>query len=95
MEHSLKKELLQYFAAKTNRTEQEERLYREMQYNVGSYDICSICHDDLANYGLCPDVDEDTMEDMAFNMCGFYLDGAFEEDLFAAAEYCGVKKKLQ
>ena len=34
MERSLKKELLQYFAAKGNRTEHEERLYKRMQTEV-------------------------------------------------------------
>ena len=93
MEHSLKKELLQYFAAKEDRTEQEERLYKKMQAEVNYYDITCVEVEDLENRNLnTADVDERTMERIADKMCGYYLDGGgFTNDLFDAAEACGVE----
>ena len=94
MEHSMKKELLQYFAAKENRTEQEERLYMKMQYSVNSYDICTLDRGDLENYGFTPDVDDSTKERIADEMCGYYLDnGTFSEDLCAAADELRIIRK--
>ena len=49
--------------------------------------------EDLENRNLnTADVDERTMERIADKMCGYYLDGGgFTNDLFDAAEACGVE----
>ena len=95
MEHSLKKELLQYFTAKENRTEQEERLYKRMLTEVNLYDITSVEKSDLDERGYgTSELNEADMERIADEMCGYYLDnGTFSEDLCAAADTCGVKMK--
>lgn len=65
-----------------------------MQYSVNSYDICTLDQDDLENYGFTPDVDDSTMERIADEMCGYYLDsGTFSEDLCAAADELGIIRK--
>ena len=94
MEHSLKKELLQYFAAKDSRTEQEERLYKRMQAEVNHYDITSVEKSDLEERGYdTSELDEADMERIADEMCGYYLDSStFSEDLYAAADELGIKK---
>ena len=94
MEHSLKKELLQYFAAKENRTEQEERLYKRMLTEANLYDITSVEKSDLEERGYdTSELDEADMESIADEMCGYYLDnGTFSEDLCAAADELGIKK---
>ena len=94
MEHSLKKELLQYFAAKDSRTEQEERLYKRMQAEVNHYDITSVEKSDLKERGYdTSELDEADMGRIADEMCGYYLDGCtFSEDLCAAADELGIKR---
>lgn len=94
MEHSLKKELLQYFAAKGNLTEQEERLYKRMQTEVNLYDITSVEKSDLEERGYdTSELDEANMERIAHKMCDYYLDtSTFSEDLCAAADELGIKR---
>ena len=94
MEHSLKKELLQYFAAKDSRTEQEERLYKRMLTEVNHYDITSVEKSDLEERGYdTSELDEADMERIADEMCGYYLDSStFSEDLYAAADELGIKR---
>lgn len=94
MEHSLKKELLQYFTAKGNLTEQEERLYKRMQTEVNLYDITSVEKSDLEERGYdTSELDEADMERIADEMCDYYLDTfTFSEDLYAAADELGIKR---
>ena len=94
MEHSLKKELLKYFAAKENRTQQEERLYKRMLTEANRYDITCVEKSDLEERGYdTSELDEADMERIADEMCGYYLDsGTFSEDLHAAADELGIKR---
>ena len=94
MEHSLKKELLQYFAAKGNRTEQEERLYKRMLTEANRYDITSVEKSDLEERGYdTSELDEADLERIAEEMCGYYLYcRTFSVDLYAAADELGIKK---
>lgn len=91
----MKKELLQYFAAKENRTEQEERLYKRMLTEVNRYDITSVEKSDLEERGYdTSELDEADMERIADEMCGYYLDnGTFSEDLYAAADELEIIRK--
>ena len=95
MEHSLKKELLQYFTAKENRTEQEERLYKRLLTEVNLYDITSVEKSDLEERGYdTSELDEADIERIADEMCGYYLDSCtFSEDLCAAADELGIIRK--
>lgn len=95
MEHSLKKELLQYFTAKENRTEQEERLYKRMLTEVNLYDITSVEKSDLDERGYgTSELNEADMERIADEMCGYYLDSCtFGEDLCAAADELRIIRK--
>lgn len=93
----MKKELLQYFAAKENRTEQEERLYKRMLTEVNRYDITSVEKSDLEERGYdTSELDEADMERIADEMCGYYLDnGTFSEDLYAAADELEIIRKKE
>ena len=95
MEHSLKKELLQYFAEKENRTEHVDRLYKRMLTEVNLYDITCVEKQDLEERGYdTSELDEADMERIAHEMCCYHLDnGTFSEDLCAAADTCGVKMR--
>ena len=91
----MKKELLQYFAAKENRTEQEGRLYKRMLTEANRYDITCVEKSDLEERGYdTSELDEADMEHIAHEMCGYYLDSCtFSEDLCAAADELEIIRK--
>lgn len=95
MEHLLKKELLSYFAAKENRTANEEYLHTRMLAEANYFDITSVEKQDLEERGYdTSSVDERRMGRIADEMCDYYLDsGTFSEDLCTAADNIGLKKK--
>lgn len=88
MDYTLKKELLAYFGAKENRTDEENRLYDKIKDAMQAFEITTVDREDLRERGY--DVESITdaqMISIAHIMGDYYLDcGGFTEDLATAAE---------
>lgn len=95
MHYTLKKELLAYFGAKANRTEEENRLYNKVKDAIQAFEITTVDREDLRERGFYADeLTDGQMLEIADKMCGCYLDGGgFTEDLTFAAEEIGLEQQ--
>lgn len=95
MNYTLKKELLAYFGAKANRTDEENRLYNRLTDELQAFEITTVDREDLRERGFDADgITDGQMLEIADKMCGCYLDrGGFTEDLAFAAEEIGLKQQ--
>jgi len=88
MDYTLKKELLAYFGAKANRTDEENRLYNKVKDAMQAFEITTVSREDLRERDYNVDrVTDEQMIGIARIMGDYYLDcGGFTEDLATAAE---------
>lgn len=88
MDYTLKKELLAYFGAKGNRTDEENRLFNKIKDAMQAFEITTVSREDLRERGYNTEsVTDSQMIGIARIMGDYYLDsGGFTEDLATAAE---------
>ena len=82
MRIDIKREILEYFKNKTNRTPQENRFLLYMQTEIDSFDITGVSRDDVDELGYDgANMTDAQMEYLATKMSDSYCDNGFWEDM--------------
>lgn len=93
MEHTLKRDLLEYFLKIENPTEEEQKLRRQLQDSCEYFDISCVHRDDIKDSGYDGDkLDDATMERLANKMNDYNLEYGYREDLELACEKLKIPK---
>ena len=93
MQHSLKKELLDYFNNIEHRTEQENRLRLFLANDVEFFDISSVSREDVDETGFDgQNMTEEQMEHLSSKMDRAYVENGFWQDIVSIADYIGIDK---
>lgn len=93
MQHSLKKELLDYFNKIEDRTSQENRLRLFLANDVEFFDISSVSREDVDETGFDgQNMTEDQMEHLSNKMDRAYVEDGFWQDIASIADDMGIDK---
>lgn len=93
MEHTLKRNLLEYFQKIEKPTDEEQKLLHGLQDSCEYFDISCIHRDDIKNAGYDVDKLSDAeMERLANKMDDYYLEYGYDDDLELACEKLEIHK---
>lgn len=93
MEHTLKRDLLEYFLKIENPTEEEQKLRRQLHDSCEYFDISCVHRDDIKDSGYDGDkLDDATMERLANKTNDYNLEYGYREDLELACEKLEIPK---